>query len=157
MDMPEFVFETEVGTQTAVVDGLVGKPYPDDLDNEDLEFVVGRLTKREGMDETLARRILPEYKRYMKLRKISREVLSPSVPVDEFWHAHVLYTEQYAEFCQRNFGKFIHHRPFDHSPVPIDGVVIGERTRQLIEEHFPEHDAGIWQQTAMCSSYSTDG
>ncbi|MFI9718476.1 glycine-rich domain-containing protein [Streptomyces sp. NPDC052396] len=37
--------------------------------------------------------------------------LSPSPLVDDFWHAFVLRTKDYADFCQAAFGKFVHHQP----------------------------------------------
>lgn len=41
----------------------------------------------------------------------------PSVLVDEAWHAFVLCTEEYQSFCQRFFGRMMHHRP-DPSAQP---------------------------------------
>ena len=35
----------------------------------------------------------------------------PSVAVDTAWHEFILLTQQYAEFCQQAFGKFLHHAP----------------------------------------------
>jgi hypothetical protein len=37
--------------------------------------------------------------------------------IDVFWHAHILHTRQYAEFCERVFGQFLHHDPLDHQDV----------------------------------------
>ena len=37
--------------------------------------------------------------------------LSPSKPVDLGWHAFILHTADYADFCQRAAGRFIHHLP----------------------------------------------
>jgi hypothetical protein len=37
--------------------------------------------------------------------------LSPSPLIDDFWHAFVLRTAAYAEFCDQQFGKFVHHQP----------------------------------------------
>lgn len=34
-----------------------------------------------------------------------------SQPVDELWHDFLQFTESYREYCQNNFGKFIHHLP----------------------------------------------
>jgi hypothetical protein len=34
-----------------------------------------------------------------------------STRVDEAWHQFVLFTRQYTDFCQRFFGKFLHHNP----------------------------------------------
>jgi hypothetical protein len=31
--------------------------------------------------------------------------------VDWMWHAFVLFTRDYAEFCQLHFGRFLHHVP----------------------------------------------
>jgi hypothetical protein len=45
--------------------------------------------------------------------------LSPSPIVDEAWHQFILFTREYAEYCNSVAGRFIHHEPH------IDGV---ERT-----------------------------
>lgn len=121
---------------------------------EDLEFVVRRLVTKDDMPEDLARKIRPEYIRFMSLHHVTKEPLSPSSLVDSFWHAHILHTEQYEEFCRRYFGYFIHHRPEDHA-AGMAGVSPGERTRELMDEHFPEHDAEIWNDLAMCRGNST--
>jgi hypothetical protein len=42
--------------------------------------------------------------------------LSPSERVDEGWHNFILFTKDYADFCQSNFGHFIHHTPLDGAP-----------------------------------------
>lgn len=38
-------------------------------------------------------------------------MLSPSPQVDVGWHAFVLHTRDYMEFCTRVAGRFIHHTP----------------------------------------------
>jgi hypothetical protein len=35
----------------------------------------------------------------------------PSRVVDEAWHEFITFTRAYAEFCQRAFGRFLHHQP----------------------------------------------
>jgi hypothetical protein len=37
--------------------------------------------------------------------------ISPSPMVDVGWHAFILHTREYAEFCDRVAGRFIHHEP----------------------------------------------
>ena len=37
--------------------------------------------------------------------------------VDPFWHAHILHTRQYAGFCDRVMGCFMHHEPLDPNNV----------------------------------------
>ena len=43
------------------------------------------------------------------------EADSGAVPVDrrvdEFWHAHILFTQDYAAMCKAVAGQFLHHRP----------------------------------------------
>ena len=38
-------------------------------------------------------------------------VAMPSRIADDLWHEFILYTKQYAEFCQSAFGEFFHHTP----------------------------------------------
>jgi hypothetical protein len=33
------------------------------------------------------------------------------VAIDEMWHTFVLFTKDYAAFCERYFGHFVHHVP----------------------------------------------
>lgn len=42
---------------------------------------------------------------------------SPSRLVDIGWHNFILYTREYAQFCHRIAGRFIHHAPFDEVGV----------------------------------------
>jgi len=46
------------------------------------------------------------------------EGYSPSPLVDIGWHTFLLYTRDYAAFCQRVAGRFIHHVPDDASGAP---------------------------------------
>jgi hypothetical protein len=38
-------------------------------------------------------------------------VSMPSQAVDDLWHHFILYTRNYQVFCQRAFGRFLHHTP----------------------------------------------
>jgi hypothetical protein len=35
----------------------------------------------------------------------------PSHAVDEAWHGLILCTARYAEFCDKAYGRFLHHHP----------------------------------------------
>ncbi|WP_157201523.1 hypothetical protein [Massilia sp. Root418] len=44
--------------------------------------------------------------------KSGRKFVSmPSQVVDDLWHEFILYTKNYHQFCQRAFGRFLHHTP----------------------------------------------
>jgi hypothetical protein len=48
------------------------------------------------------------------LTHMSRGYVTPVFQaIDEVWHAHILCTRDYADFCARNFGRFIHHERVD--------------------------------------------
>lgn len=38
-------------------------------------------------------------------------VAMPSQVADDLWHEFILYTRNYAEFCRKAFGGFLHHTP----------------------------------------------
>lgn len=43
--------------------------------------------------------------------------------VDPFWHAHILHTEEYIDFCNRLIGRYLHHDPLDHEKLQAVGMV----------------------------------
>lgn len=40
-----------------------------------------------------------------------KPVSMPSEVVDDLWHEFILYTQSYQAFCDKAFGKFLHHQP----------------------------------------------
>lgn len=45
-------------------------------------------------------------------------VAMPSQVVDVAWHAYILSTRQYQQFCQNAFGRFLHHTPAEAMQSP---------------------------------------
>ncbi|MFO1340081.1 MAG: hypothetical protein U1F53_17950 [Burkholderiaceae bacterium] len=45
------------------------------------------------------------------LKSGRRYVSMPSQVADDLWHEFILYTRLYEQFCQRAFGRFLHHTP----------------------------------------------
>lgn len=52
-----------------------------------------------------------EYKRFMVLNFID-DAVPVSTRVDDYWHGHLLFSEDYAAMCEHVGGRFIHHRPY---------------------------------------------
>lgn len=75
-----------------------------------LESVIKYAQKEYGWELSFAGKVLYEYKRFMYLKSQDPNC-SPSDSIDQFWHVHILYTENYSRFCIENYGKFIHHNP----------------------------------------------
>jgi len=55
--------------------------------------------------------LLVEILRFLGLIATTERPLTPSETVDRGWHEFILCTRTYSEFCQRYFGRIIHHEP----------------------------------------------
>ncbi|MEU6314143.1 hypothetical protein [Streptomyces sp. NPDC047014] len=73
------------------------------------------------------------------------EQVTPSLRVDLFWHAFVLHTKPYADFCDTLGGGFIHHVPDRNSGHnPEKGRAAMRRTAGLIREAGYRTDPVFW-------------
>ena len=73
----------------------------------------------------------------------SDEHLWCSVDVDPAWHAFILDTERYAAYCEKHFGRFLHHHPFVEGDL-IDSTVEAMRDRGFFV------DASLWAEARYC-------
>ena len=82
-----------------------------------LEAKLLRIGTVETREE--ARALFQEVKKYLVLaaRGDARPIPMFSVRVDEVWHQFVLFTAEYAEFCTRFAGRFLHHVPDESLPM----------------------------------------
>lgn len=84
--------------------------------NADLDSTLNRLIHIEGWTQEEAIEGVAQYRNYLFLRKkYPKAVLPPSKSIDEVWHAHVLHTKEYREFCKVAFAdrdnQFLDHHP----------------------------------------------
>lgn len=58
-------------------------------------------------------KVLLGLKQYFQIcNQAGRQLVAmPSQVVDVAWHAYILSTRQYQQFCQNAFGRFLHHTP----------------------------------------------
>lgn len=81
--------------------------------------VVQRFLDSYPIDRADAEEIFTEMKRWLWLvgyrgslgGRRQLIVTQPMAALDEMWHCFVLFTSDYTKFCQRFFGRFIHHQP----------------------------------------------
>ena len=52
-----------------------------------------------------------EYKKFLIMGALSKDVVSPSEQVDHVWHLHQTYTRKYRQDCFQIFGQFFSHCP----------------------------------------------
>ncbi|GAA3032034.1 hypothetical protein [Streptosporangium longisporum] len=80
--------------------------------------------------------------------------LAPSEIVDIGWHTFILYTKEYADFCQRNAGRFIHHAPTDEEGVGSDGCTAADTVAVMRKLGLPVV-RGLWGHAAACEGSGT--
>jgi hypothetical protein len=80
--------------------------------------------------------------------------LSPSPLVDDFWHAFLLHTKAYRQFCGENFNRFLDHQPGYLAPEEHGGgKALRARTVDAITLAGYEIDMEFWPELdlAECS------
>jgi uncharacterized protein (TIGR04222 family) len=71
-----------------------------------------RLAKENGWRVVYAERVIAEYKRFLFLAMCAGHPASPSDPVDQAWHLHLVYTRSYwDDLCRGVLGRPLHHGP----------------------------------------------
>jgi hypothetical protein len=77
------------------------------------------------------------------------EGYSPSPLVDIGWHTFLLYTAEYAEFCHRVAGRFIHHAPHDVPGVAYHPGGVDKTLAALMARGLPV-DTELWAGDGVC-------
>lgn len=120
--------------------------------------VTDRLTRRittehPEIDQPTARRIVGQAAAFIAASgRRPGQSLAPSKLVDYGWHAFILHTVDYAEFCQRVAGRFVHHVPTDENEQIPDGPQAArERTLTAITAAGYTVDEELWPDMAECT------
>lgn len=107
----------------------------DDFLGYENDALIARFRKDLGVDENEASELFSDMKRFLWLTSLYDEPIAPPPKIDSAWHTFIIFTEDYASFCTKYFGYFLHHRP--RAPDdPSDGGVIMHRTIGAIEAHL---------------------
>lgn len=79
----------------------------------DLLKVMQRVKKETKWPQNRLDRAEHDYLLFLQRAKQTRGKVEPTKDVDKVWHAHILYTRQYATDCLNYFGYFLHHQPHE--------------------------------------------
>lgn len=91
--------------------------------------LVRRIVADEQVDEAWAERVLDQALAFLAAcAQPHSRPLAPSQAVDPGWHAFLLHTREYSEFCERIAGRFLHHVPTE----PDDTDASGEPARATL-------------------------
>jgi hypothetical protein len=120
------------------------------LDEVTMRSVLAKIAASHDAPEAAEQRLLAELLRFLDLGAAMKaggdeRRLVPSVPIDAAWHAFILHTRAYTEFCKTAYGEYVHHDPSPpDAPVALTGVVDYLRTRVLMEERYGALDEELW-------------
>jgi hypothetical protein len=102
--------------------------------------VIRRIARDERIRTRTAERRFVEMLKFLDVCAGAEKTVSPPTRVDGAWHCFILFTRDYAAYCQERFGRFIHHEPTE-SEDPL----AYERAYDEATERFGELDRRIWR------------
>jgi hypothetical protein len=107
---------------TVTADRTATAANPTELITPDLfDRLVRRITKdAPEIERPMAERIMAEALGFLQACALNPGAgLSPAWAIDIGWHTFILHTKEYAEFCERVAGRFIHHNPTDDADEKV--------------------------------------
>ncbi|MFE9018971.1 glycine-rich domain-containing protein [Streptomyces sp. NPDC007808] len=141
---------------TIALERPVGTTDPITLvDPEVTERLARRITtEHPDINDATARRIVGQAAAFIAAsgQQPGRNLV-PSELVDYGWHAFILHTIDYADFCERVVGRFVHHVPTDdgNEQAPGGAAAARERTMAAIQAAGYTVDAELWHSAADCN------
>jgi hypothetical protein len=117
----------------------------------DLSAVLKRLIFIEGWKPKQAKAAIQQYRNYLFLKvkyrsEYEEHELPPSFEIDEVWHAHILHTKDYVEFCNRVFNEYLHHSPHHGQDKGISLTQLSnlfQETQRVYSNEFGEFISSI--------------
>ena len=117
-----------------------------------LGSLAARVAADENTDPSTAERIVEQALAFLAACALNPgKRLAPCKAVDAGWHAFILHTAEYSEFCERVAGRFIHHCPAppsgdgDTAPGAVGATIAAMRAAGL------PVDTALWVPAANCS------
>lgn len=80
--------------------------------------LVERLQKELSISSEQAEQLFEDTKLFLYICGTCHGNWSPSRMIDEGWHNFILFTRDYTAFCDKFFGRFIHHQPNTAGEAP---------------------------------------
>ncbi|MEU6631728.1 hypothetical protein ABZ905_26125 [Streptomyces parvus] len=123
---------------------------------EVMERLATRITQdHPDTDLPTARRIIGQAAAFLAASAtLPGAQLSPSKAVDAGWHTFILHTVDYAEFCERVAGRFIHHVPTPNAETHKASAAARTRTLNAITAAGYRIDHDLWPDTAKMGNCS---
>lgn len=121
------------------------------------ERLVARIVRDENIAREQAEQIMNSTIGFLILCANNPDKkFSPTHLVDIGWHTFLMYTRDYAEFCQAHGNQFIHHDPNDNPDRPMESGGARE-TVAFMQRHGIPHDPEMWRETNRNNCSDCDG
>ncbi len=111
-----------------------------------------RIIKVECFERELAERIMDQALAFLLACAVNVGApLAPSELVDIGWHTFILDTHEYAAFCDRVAGRFLHHVPNDDQRPAESPADVLARTCAAMRTLGFQLDDALWPRAALGS------
>lgn len=136
--------EVQLPTQSQTQSGIALEQAKDFILSYNFNQIINRLIYVEGWRTKTAQIIIEQYRHFLYLKKKyqTQYRIVPSKDIDEAWHAHLLYSQDYTAFCQQYFGYYMHHHPVAALGKPkTDSAIIKDfnKTQELHKKEFGDY------------------
>jgi hypothetical protein len=122
--------------------------------------VIKRLARDKRIRVRSARKRFAEMLKFLDVCADSSVTVSPPPRVDDAWHTFILFTRDYADYCDRRFGRFIHHEPTEAKDPDAYRTAKEEvisRFGPVDRRIWPECAGGFWFGGGFCSDGGSCG
>ncbi len=100
----------------------------------DLQYIADRMVDKYDWEPDYAKESVRRYKNFLIFKCVYPKLVFPLLPeIDEIWHQHILFTENYIRDCEQIFDSYLHHKPGS----TMEEAQYQESTR-VYEEYFQE-------------------
>lgn len=97
-------------------------------------------------------RVEDEYRKFLSLVLTYQDVRMPiAKKVDDFWHAHILFTQDYTKMSITMIGRYVHHRPGILDRISVLEKSFHDNTMRLYEFFFGAPEPEIWDSVVCCA------
>jgi hypothetical protein len=120
------------------------------IDAEVFGRVADTLARENLLSMALAERIIGQTLAFLyACANNPDEKLAPSRTVDLGWHTFILHTHEYAEFCNRVAGRFVHHVP-EPGALDVHAPAVASTLAAMHDLGLPVDD-DLWPVAGKCS------
>jgi hypothetical protein len=103
-----------------------------------LAGILDKAAKDNGWNPGQAQEAQLWYERFLQLcdEQGGQPVYVMHKKADLLWHTHILFTQQYTDYCNQVFGTYLHHTPLPPGAQP-DPTKVAAGKKLYDDKHWP--------------------